>query len=56
MSGPNPISFAEIRDWVELTGNVVTAGEIETLRAMDGAFIAALAKEQAEAEERVKES
>jgi hypothetical protein len=46
--------MAEIANWSALTGTVVRREEISILRAMDGAFMSAIAKEQAEAAERSK--
>ncbi|WP_438820606.1 phage tail assembly chaperone [Aminobacter carboxidus] len=51
-SGPNPLSMTEIANWSELTGTVIRREEISILRAMDGAFMSAIAKEQSEASER----
>lgn len=53
-SGPNPISFSEIADWAELTGNLIRRDEISIIRKMDVAFIEANSAEQAEAAERAK--
>lgn len=38
-----------------MTGNIVTRDEVSIIRAMDAAFVAAVAKEQAEAAERAKQ-
>ncbi|WP_425358759.1 phage tail assembly chaperone [Aminobacter aminovorans] len=53
-SGPNPLSMTEIANWSTLTGTVVRREELSILRAMDGAFMSAIAKEQAEVTERQK--
>lgn len=39
MSGPSAISYLEIKAYCELTGETLTAWEIETLRSMDMVFI-----------------
>lgn len=49
-NGPLPIRPRDIRDWCEVTGNILTRDEIATLMAMDGAFMEAAAKERAEAQ------
>ncbi|WP_011580569.1 MULTISPECIES: phage tail assembly chaperone [Chelativorans] len=54
-SGPNPISYSEIADWAELTGNLIRRVEIAIIRKMDAAFLSANAVEQAEAAERAKQ-
>ncbi|WP_425547693.1 phage tail assembly chaperone [Aminobacter niigataensis] len=51
-SGPNPLSMTEIANWSALSGTVIRREEISILRAMDGAFMSAIAKEQSEAAER----
>jgi hypothetical protein len=53
-SGPNAISYSEISSWIALTGNGVSPDDVAALRAMDAAYLNAVAKEQAEAEERMK--
>lgn len=54
-SGPNPLSLTDIANWTALSGNLITPDEVSIIRAMDAAFLAAMAKEQAEAEERAKD-
>jgi hypothetical protein len=44
--------MTEIANWSALTGTVIRREELSILRAMDGAFMSAIAKEQAEAAER----
>lgn len=51
-NGPNPLSMTEISNWSVLTGTVIRREEIAILRAMDGAFMSAITKEQLEASER----
>ncbi|GAA2817266.1 hypothetical protein GCM10010836_05720 [Aminobacter aminovorans] len=46
--------MTEIANWSTLTGTVVRREELSILRAMDGAFMSAIAKEQAEVTERQK--
>ncbi|WP_018428215.1 hypothetical protein [Hoeflea sp. 108] len=46
--------MTEIANWSALTGAVIRREEIAILRAMDEAFVAAVAKEQSEATDRSK--
>ena len=39
MSGPLPLSYAEIQAWLGLTGEVVSREEIAILRQMDAGFM-----------------
>lgn len=50
-NGPLPIKPRDIRDWCEVTGNILTRDEIATLMAMDGALMEAVAKERADRKE-----
>jgi len=57
-SGPEPISYADIGQWLALTGQPVEPTEISMLVAMDDAYLGAMRKEQeaqrAEAAEKAK--
>jgi hypothetical protein len=53
-SGPNAISYSEISSWIALTGNPVSGDDVAALRAMDLAYLGAVAVEQAKAEQRMK--
>ncbi|WP_199190448.1 hypothetical protein [Nitratireductor sp. StC3] len=46
--------MTEIAAWSAVSGNLVNRDEVVILRAMDAAFMAATAVEQAEAAERAK--
>lgn len=46
--------MTEIANWSALTGTVIRREEISILRAMDAAYLTAMANEQAEAAEREK--
>lgn len=53
-SGPNPLSLTDIANWSALSGELVTPDEVSIIRAMDAAYLAAVAIEQREADERTK--
>lgn len=42
--GAAPLSFTEIRAWIEVTGLTVHPWEIDAIRAMDGAYMQAQAE------------
>ena len=44
VAGPNPISFAEIAAWARLTGADPSPAEVQILRRIDAAFLAALTR------------
>lgn len=54
MDGPNPLTFTDIANWTALTGEIVSRDEIAIIRAIDGAYLTAVAQEQAEQRERSK--
>ena len=39
MSGPNPLSWEGIKAWVDLNGIVLTPWELETIKALDMAWV-----------------
>lgn len=43
-SGPGPLTFGEIAAWAGLTGARPHPWEVETIKAMDRAFLASVAK------------
>lgn len=43
MGGPDPIGYTELDAWARLTGRRPTSLEVRALRAMDEAFLGALA-------------
>lgn len=49
MNGPLALSAGELLSWASLTGAIVRPEEWAILRDMDGAYLAAVAEEQAEA-------
>ena len=42
--GASPLSYTEIRAWIEVTGLTVHPWEIDAIRAMDGAYMQAQAE------------
>jgi hypothetical protein len=44
MSGPGALSYAEIDAWARLTDTHIEPWEVEAIKAMDRAFLAAVAK------------
>lgn len=46
MSGPQPLTYAEIASWSRLTGEILLREEITILTDMDDAYLEALAKER----------
>ena len=38
-SGPNPLSYTEIKSWVELTNASVSARDVEAIKSLDIVFI-----------------
>ena len=44
MSGPHPLTFEALGCWASLTGRKLRPLEVETLLAMDDAFVSASAK------------
>jgi len=50
-----PLSFTEIRSWVELFGKLVTPEEIGWLVQMDNAWLRAISEERKAKRERDKE-
>lgn len=38
-SGPNPISFCEIKAWLELTNNPLSPRDIEAVKLLDDCYI-----------------
>jgi hypothetical protein len=50
-----PISYSEIKNWILLTGKLVTYEEIAWLVAMDNAWLLAIAEERRARSEREKE-
>jgi hypothetical protein len=38
-SGPLPISYQEIKSWMELTGNILTPFEIDAVKRLDRVYI-----------------
>ncbi|PRD42158.1 hypothetical protein C5748_18420 [Phyllobacterium phragmitis] len=46
-NGPNPISVTDIANWAALTGTIVRREEVGIIRAMDAAYISAVAEEHA---------
>lgn len=54
-NGPLPISYREIRAWIDCTAQRVAVEEIEWLMAMDDAFLDQLAIERSLEEKRKEE-
>lgn len=54
-SGPNPLSLTDIANWSLLSGEIVTSDEVAIIRAMDAAYLTAMAVEQREAADRAKQ-
>lgn len=44
MSGPGPITFLEMKSYLELTENTLSPWDIETIRFMDVAFLEEIAQ------------
>jgi len=44
--GPNPITFSEIRAWMELKGVVLRGFEVDAIRALDGAYLEAYSERE----------
>jgi len=38
-SGPNPITFEQIKAWKELTGEVLSTRDVEAIKALDTVYI-----------------
>jgi hypothetical protein len=55
MNGPMPLSYSEMQAWVQITGSVVLGGEWKIIRAIDNAFLEAVAVEQADRRAREKD-
>lgn len=45
-NSPNPISLTDIANWSLLTGTIIRREEVSIIRAMDSAYLTALAEEQ----------
>jgi hypothetical protein len=41
-SGPNPISFGDIKAWMELTGTPLTAFEVDAVKRLDRVYMGAV--------------
>tara|TARA_R110002153_G_scaffold58228_1_gene159727 strand:+ start:566 stop:760 length:195 start_codon:yes stop_codon:yes gene_type:complete len=39
MNGPNPITYPDIKAWVELTGNPLSPREVGTIKLLDATYI-----------------
>ena len=39
MSGPQPLTYTDIKSWVELTGYEVTPFELEVIKKLDSTYI-----------------
>jgi hypothetical protein len=55
MSGPDPITPRDIRDWCDMTGTVLRREECSILIDMDGSYRASWAEETAANAEREKQ-
>lgn len=55
-SGPEALSYAELRAWQEMAACDVLPQEVAMLMAMDDAYLRAVREEQAAARERTPES
>jgi hypothetical protein len=53
--GPDAITYHDIAIWSAMTGNQLLREEIAIIRAMDEAFVSALAREYREQRERDRE-
>jgi hypothetical protein len=53
-NGPDPITYQDIAIWLQVTGNRLLREEVTIIRAMDDAFVTALAQEHREQRERDK--
>ena len=49
-----PLSYTEIKSWLELTGKIVAPEEVEWLIEMDNAFLNTVAQERRDKQERDK--
>jgi len=38
-SGPNPISYSEIKAWVDLTDQDLSAKDVEVIKMLDGVYM-----------------
>jgi len=54
--GPMPLSYSEIRAWMELTGEPVQQAEVIILKAVDRAYLEALSEEFTAQELRRRET
>lgn len=52
LNGAEPLSMTELAHWMTLTGDIPRREEIRIIRSMDDAYLAAVARERAEAAER----
>lgn len=52
MSGSQPLSLREMESWARVTGNIVRPHEWMILRAMEDAYLVAMAKESEERQHR----
>ncbi len=39
MSGPNPITYTEIKSWLELTDNTLSSRDIEAIKLLDSTYL-----------------
>ena len=53
--GPSPLTFSDLRDWAAVTGRTVDWWEIQTLKALDMAWIESAGESQSRALDRQKQ-
>lgn len=44
MSGPNPITYQEIKAWCELTGVVLSPWEVNAIKRLDAVYMKVVSK------------